>query len=205
VSKTHIEDNRLEQYAMGALPEQPRAAVDEHLLACADCQSRLVQIDLFLAAFRPAILQMQTQPAVARKEFRLFPRLVWPASVAAMAACLLLVTVGPGAHPVAPAIVQMQALRGPGRVARLTAGQSALLVFDVAGEASPAKYEIEVVDRSGKAVYTAATEAIGDTLSFPVRKLYPGSYWVRVYRDRPEKELLEEYALRVEKPSGRTR
>lgn len=202
MSGDHIEENLLEQYAMGDLPEQPRAALDEHLLGCPDCQSRLVQLDAFLAAFRPAVLQMQKQPVAARKQFRLLPRLAWLGSVAVLAACLLFLILRPGIHPAAPAIVQMQALRGPERAVRLTAGQSAVLVFDVSGQAQPVKYEIEVVDRSGKAISTFEAEAKGETLSVPVRKLESGSYWVRVYRDLPEKRLFEEYALRVAKPSG---
>lgn len=202
MSNAHIEENLLEKYAMGVLPGPPRAELDEHLLACPECQSRLVQLDGFLAAFRPAVLQMQTRPGVARKPFGLLPRLVWLGSAAALAVCLLLVILRPGARPAAPAIIQMQALRGLDRAARLTAGQSALLVFDVAALAAPAKYEIEVVDLSGKAIWTVETVAKGGRLSVPVRKLEPGSYWVRVYRDQPEKGLLEEYALRVEQPFG---
>jgi len=197
----HIEENLLEQYAMGALPELPRAALDEHLLGCPDCQSRLVQLDAFMAAFRPAVLQMQKQP-VRREPFGLLPRLVWLSSVVALAACLLFVIPRPGAYSGAPAIIQMRALRGPESAARLTSGQPALLVFDVAGQAKPAKYEIEVVGPSGKAIWTVDTETKGDTLSVPVRKLDPGSFWVRVYREQPEKALLEEYALRVVRPSG---
>jgi hypothetical protein len=74
-----------------------------------------------------------------------------------------------------------------------------LLVFDLAGTARPAKYEVEVVDSLGKALSTVAAETKEDRLSIPVRKLEPGSYWVRVYRYQPEKSLLEEYALRVAK------
>jgi hypothetical protein len=200
MSNDHIEENLLEQYAIGDSPEQSRAAIDEHLLCCQDCQSRLVQLDTFLAAFRPAVLQMQKQPATARKQFRLLPRLVWLGSAAALATCLLFLILVPGTHPVAPAIIQMHALRGPERAVRLTAGQSAVLVFDVSGQAQAVKYEVEVVDRSGKPISTFEAETKGETLSVPVRKLESGSYWVRVYRD--EKRLLEEYALRVAKPSG---
>jgi len=200
MSSDHIEENLLEQYAMGALPEPALPALDEHLLGCPDCQARLVQLDAFLAAFRPAVHEMQEQP-VARRQFRFLPKLVWLGPVAALAAGLVFVVLRPGTHPVAPAVIQMRALRGPEQAARLIAGQSALLVFDVSGQAAPAGYEIEVVDRSGGSVWTVRAEAKGATLSVPVRKLQPGSYWVRVYRDQPEKALLEEYALRVVKPS----
>jgi Putative zinc-finger len=196
VSSVHIEENLLEQYAIDALPEQPRAEVDEHLLGCPECQSRLVQLDAFLAAFRPAVLEIQREPA-GGKRFRLLPRLVWLSSVAVPAACLVILFLRPAVRPVAPAIIQMQALRGPERAVQVTPGQSALLVFDVAGHAVPAAYEIELVDRSGRAVWTVHAEAKDQTLSVPVRKLDPGSYWVRMYRVQPTKELLEEYALRV--------
>jgi len=195
----HIEEYLLEQYAMDALPEQPRAALDEHLLGCADCQARLVQLDAFLSAFKPAILQMQEQPAARRNFFRL-PRLVWLGSAAMVATCGLILMVRPAANTVAPAVIQMQALRGPEKAARLTAGQPAFLVFDVGGQAGPSKYEIEVVDRSGKEIWTDVVETKDDTLRIPARKLAPGSYWVRVYRDQIEKKLLGEYALLVVKP-----
>ncbi len=198
MSDEHIEENLLEQYAMDVLSEQPRDELDEHLLACLECQSRLVQLDAFLAAFRPAVLQMQKQPVMRLHQFRLFPRLVWLVSVAVVAASLFLI-LRSGARPVTPAIIQMRALRGPESVARLTAGRPALLVFDLAGTARPAKYQVEVVDSLGKALWTVAAETKGDRLSVPVRKLEPGSYWVRVYRDQPEKSLFEEYALRVAK------
>jgi anti-sigma factor RsiW len=201
MSSDHIEENLLEQYAMGVLAEQPRAALDEHLLGCPDCQSRLVQLDAFLAAFRPVVLQMKKHPVTGQKQFRSFSQLVWLSSAAALAACLLFLILKPGAQPAAPAIIQMQALRGPESAARLTAGQSAVLVFDVSGQAQPARYEIEVVDNSGKAVWTIETEAKGATLNVPLRALESGSYWVRVYRNQPEKRLFEEYALRVAEPS----
>lgn len=204
MSDKHIEESLLEQYAMDVLPEQLRAGLDEHLLGCQDCQSRLVQLDTFLNAFRPAVRQMRQQP-VATRRIRLFPRLVWLAPVAALTASLVFLVLRPGVPAVTPAFVQMRALRGPETAARLTAGQPAVLVFDIAGRDRGAKYEVEVVDPLGKTVWTVACESKEERLSVPVRKLEPGSYWVRVYRNQPERSLLEEYALRVAKPSGVTK
>lgn len=195
MSDTHIEENLLEQYAMDALPEQQRTGVDEHLLECMDCQARLIQVDAFLHAFRPAVVEMRQQPTV-KWRMRFFPRLVWLAPAAATAMLVFLVF-RPGIQSVAPAIIQMRALRGIESVARLTAGQPAVLVFDVAGRDRAAKYEVEVVSPLGKAVFAAAAETKEGKLSVPLRNLEPGSYWVRVYRSQPEKSLLEEYALKV--------
>src|SRR6185312_7032512 len=98
MSSDHIEENLLERYAMGALAEEPRAALDEHLLGCQDCQTRLIQIDAFLAAFRPAVREMRGQPATGRKPFLFVPKLVWPGSIVALAACLLFLVLRPGTH-----------------------------------------------------------------------------------------------------------
>ena len=189
---------------MEVLPAQQRAGVDEHLLGCLDCQSRLIQLDTFLHAFRPAVVEMKQEPVVKRR-IRLFPRLVWLAPAATAAALLLFLTFRPGVQSVAPALIQMRALRGLESVARLTAGQPAVLVFDIAAREQTAKYEVEVVDPLGKAVWTAAVENKAGRLSVPARNLEPGSYWVRVYRSQPEKSLLEEYALKVARPSGVTK
>ena len=193
----HIEENLLERYAMGLVPEQLLAELEEHLLACPDCQSRLMQLDQFLAAFRQAAPGIQTQPAPLWTRFRFLVRPAWLAPAAALAAGLLFVVLKPGAPPVAPAIVQMQALRGPEIAAQLAAGKPALLVFDVRDAETTGGFEVEVVDLNGKPVLALETEAKDGRLSVPVPKLGRGSYWVRVYRGGPERRLLEEYALRA--------
>jgi anti-sigma factor RsiW len=197
MSSPHIEENLLERYAMGPLPEQILAVLEEHLLVCPDCQSRLVRLDEFVAAFREVASKIQSRPARGWTPLRRFPRLAWAVPAAALAAALLLMIFKPGTTPAAPAIVHMQALRGPEALARIAAGQPALLVFDVPETGAPVKYEVEVVDPNGAPVLTVESESHAGQLSVPVRKLGRGSYWVRVYQHLPGRRLLEEYALRV--------
>lgn len=51
---THIEEEQLERYAMGTLPELEAAPVEEHLLLCAGCRERLSEFDEFLNTLRSA-------------------------------------------------------------------------------------------------------------------------------------------------------
>ena len=58
----HIEENVLDRYAMGTLPGESIPKVEEHLLDCFFCQSRLVQTDEFLVYFRAAATQLDLRP-----------------------------------------------------------------------------------------------------------------------------------------------
>ena len=52
-SQNHIDDNRLDAYALGHLDNQEHiATVEQHLLVCEYCQERLEQIDLLRNALR---------------------------------------------------------------------------------------------------------------------------------------------------------
>jgi hypothetical protein len=72
-----------------------------------------------------------------------------------------------------------------------------LLVFDVAVHANFTDYEILIVDAVGNEVLKRAAE-VGGRLAILVEELARGSYWVRVYRGQPSRELLAEYGLRAE-------
>jgi hypothetical protein len=73
-----------------------------------------------------------------------------------------------------------------------------LLVFDVPVRVPSAQYEIEVVDAVGNEVHKTAAELKGGRLTGMFEKLATGSYWIRVYRTRPARELVAEYGLRAE-------
>ncbi len=50
--ETHVDEEALERYAMGALGEEDEAPIEEHLLLCGGCRNRLTEIDGFLKALR---------------------------------------------------------------------------------------------------------------------------------------------------------
>jgi anti-sigma factor ChrR (cupin superfamily) len=48
----HIDAETLERYALGRLAEPERRPVEEHLLICQPCRTRLVQAEQFVRAMR---------------------------------------------------------------------------------------------------------------------------------------------------------
>lgn len=60
--EAHVDEERLERYAMGALEVAQTAAVEEHLLVCADCQSKLTELDEFIQALRNSKLDSPPSP-----------------------------------------------------------------------------------------------------------------------------------------------
>ena len=184
---------------MGSLAGEPVAAVEEHLLICSFCQSRLVETDEFLALFRTAATQVDARTVPAWKRVLAPHRPFW-ASVATVFAALLILLVPEEPYKTTrpSAIVLMQSLRGPEAAAHMVPGRSCLLVFDVAIHASRVNYEIEIVDAVGNQILTTGAEVKDGRLNVLIEKLARGSYWVRVYGRQADRELLAEYGLRVE-------
>jgi len=58
----HVEDDLLEQYALTTLPLRYSASVEEHLLVCEHCCSRLAEHDKFIQSIRTALLSSQPGP-----------------------------------------------------------------------------------------------------------------------------------------------
>jgi anti-sigma factor RsiW len=188
----HIEEDLLDQYAMGTLPQDSAQHVEEHLLSCTVCQARLKETDEFLAVYSVAAAEMQTR--VPWRGIHLAPaRAVW-ASAAVLAAAAALWIAVPRRSSAPPATVWMQSLRGPESQAHVASGKPALLVFDLPVAASATNYEIEVVDPAGNPVLTAPAQLTKGRLS-GLLKLASGTYWVRVYHTQPRKELVAEYGL----------
>jgi anti-sigma factor RsiW len=194
----HIEEDLLDRYAMGTLPGESVAAVEEHLLICRFCQNRLVETDQFVPLFRAAATQVDARTAPEPR--RVFAsRMVWAGALASAAALLVFLISGePHITKAPPAILMMQSLRGPEAGARTAAGKPALLVFDLAIQANPADYEVEIVDAVGNEILQTGAAVKDGRLTVLVEKLARGSYWIRLYRKQAERELVVEYALRAE-------
>jgi len=56
----HITEDVLEAYAMGMLPDEGCAPLEEHLLICSDCQTRLDVADAFIRIFKIAASLLPT-------------------------------------------------------------------------------------------------------------------------------------------------
>ena len=191
----HISDELLDRYASGTLPEQRLTDLEEHLLFCQACQSRLEASDEFAMLFREAAVQPDTR---SHRSWRLLwshPAARWTVAAAAALAVLLLMAV-PHRPPVPPATVFLQSLRGPETPAQIAAGRPALLVFDLAPAAKVNEYEARVVNPVGIEIVTAAVSMQNGHLAVLLDKLPQGTYWVRVFRT-DSRDPIAEYGLRV--------
>jgi anti-sigma factor RsiW len=195
----HIEENLLDQYALGTLSAESISELEEHLLVCSLCQSRLVEADELLLLLREAAsLEDATATPRWRNAFA-FRTSFWSGTAAVLSALLILLITGDSHHAkLSPAILLMESLRGPESAAVLASATPSLLVFDVAAQANPADYEIEIVDAVGNEVLKRGAEVRDGRLAVLVERLARGSYWVRVYRLQPAREPLAEYSLRAE-------
>jgi hypothetical protein len=194
VSAPHIDEDVLDRYASGSLRPELLAAIEEHLLTCPDCQTRLIAVDEFIGLFRAAATQPDARPQPAWQ--RLF-NARWIGAAAVVAAVLALVFVEFPRPRMMPATVFMQSLRGPEAVAAVTAGKPVRLVFDLTPTGAVRDYEVQIVDLLGTQVLAIPVEFNNGQLSVLIPKLGVGSYWARIYR-RANSELIAEYGLRAE-------
>ncbi len=194
----HIDENVLDRYAMGTLPGAAIPQVEEHLLSCSFCQSRLVETDDFLTHFRAAVTQVELHTAPFWRRFLNAQRFIWGGSaVLAAGLVLLLVTGEPRLNKPEPAMVLMQSLRGPEEQAQIAKGSPSLLIFDLPMASTHPSYEVEVVDTAGKQILKGQGIVKDDRLAFPIQKLAPAGYWVRIYQKQPARALVAEYGLQA--------
>jgi hypothetical protein len=190
----HISEDQLDRYAVGALPPETLADVEEHLLICEPCRSELRQSDEFAALFR----QAATLPE-ARSTRRWLPSWGWKVTagsgVAVALAVLLVVNLRPGAAP-DPIVVSLQSMRGPEAPARIQAGRPAVLVFDLDPQAG-AQLEARVVHRDGTEKLRPRAESRDGRLSVAIGRLSQGLYWVRVFREGAS-DPIAEYGLEAQ-------
>jgi hypothetical protein len=203
MSTPHIEEDLLDEYAVGTLTGEAIAEIEEHLLMCSFCQKRLVETDEFVIVFRSAATQLNARPASAWKRLSRFRIVSWAGATAAAAALLaFLISQERYNTHLPPATVLMQSPRGAEAAAHTASGRPCLLVFDLAISATPADYEITIVDAAGNEILKTAAAVLNGRLgrlNLLVQKLARGSYWVRVYRKQADREqLVAEYGLRAE-------
>ncbi len=192
--RPHTDDDQLDRFAMGALPADTAAVIEEHLLECLACRERLRQADEFTSLFRESATLPEARPR------RLWTgswgwRVAGGAAAAAAMVAVLFVGTRRDGPSAAPAIVTLEALRGPEAPAEIQAGRTAILLFDIAAPAR-GSYEARIFDRNGEELLKPQTDVRDGRLSVTVESLAKGSYWVRVYRTG-NSDLVTEYGLRA--------
>src|SRR5579884_3755807 len=84
-TEPHLGEEVLDQYAIGNLRPDLIPTVEEHLLGCGSCQSRLAEADQFVSVFRAAAMEILEAPHAKRQFWTgLFVRrpVQWAAGVA---------------------------------------------------------------------------------------------------------------------------
>ena len=193
----HIDEEEMERYSMGAMPEGAMAPFEEHLLVCEPCQLRLAQTDAYVGAMRQASARLRAAPVKRGLPWLRFPRLI-PAlagvAVAVVAAGLWLSR--PNVGEAQPFAIDLEATRGAAIEAKAPTGRWLLLRLDLTNLPASSWYRLEMVDRLGKLVWQATVPAQGAKAGFKVPGTQPGIYFARVYG--PPGELLREYGFEVE-------
>ena len=192
----HIDENLLDQYAMGQLRSGSVEAIEEHLLECRYCQERLMAADEFVGLFRAAAIQLDARPLPLWQRLHQVPALTWSAAVV-MATVVTFVSLEFRKPPVVPETVLMQAFRGPEAATAVRASKPVRLVFDLRLPGDSRDYEFEIVNLLGTRVMGSQVEFTQGRLTVLVEKLEAGSYWARIYR-KVGRELIAEYGLRSE-------
>ena len=169
-------------------------AVEEHLLVCAACQTRLDEVETFTLAMRQAI----TDEPVAEVRAGWFtwlrpprPALIWASGFAlvVLAAGLYLRT-GRSGSVMPVAALELTAMRGDVQSVGV-AQETDIKLGDVPVEAG---LRVEVVDATGGTVWSSARGADAGRLKI-AKELEQGSYFVRLYDGGGK--LLHEYGFRV--------
>jgi len=196
MSAPHIDENLLDQYAIGQLGGDTIEAVEEHLLECRHCQERLIALDEFIGLFRAAATQPDARPVPFWQRFPKVRVLAWSAA-AVMATVVSFISLEFRKPAMTPATVLMQAFRGPETTTVVAAGKPVRLIFDLQPAGSSQDYQFEVVNLLGTRLLASPVEFDQGRPSVLINQLEPGSYWARISR-KADSELIAEYGLRAE-------
>ena len=204
----HPDEDQWERYALGMLPEDQIAEMEEHLLVCPDCQDRLAEADAYIYAVREAVRNLQRKPPSGWRLVRArlerwmeVPVVSWGVAAAAVLVLLLLVprlVLPPRGDVSAALTVMLHAARSSGEdlFARAPAGRALWLQWDPRGLPPESCCQVEVVDAEGRLVAERRLNHPAES-GLLLHSLRPGAYWVRLYVREPDKELVREFGLRV--------
>ncbi|HKW96846.1 MAG TPA: hypothetical protein VJN43_03890 [Bryobacteraceae bacterium] len=199
----HPENEVLEQYAAGSLDEPALGELEEHLLVCTQCQGRLEEMDVYVAAMRGAAAQLEHDEESHRRFWTrvsgalTFRRLGW--AMAAAGVLLIGVAVYIAREPAGagqPLAIALETTRGS-EIQHAPADKPLELSLNITGLASFPEYGVEIVDAAGGRLADMRAASKDNNVQTSVRNgLEPGTYFIRVHS--PSGDLLREYGLQVD-------
>ena len=219
-SHVHPTDDLLDEYVFGRLPEPALSTFEDHLLTCSSCRSALAELDDYIRATKIALAELQhasLTPAVWPPGWARLPggtTTIWALALIAVVAGTAIISWRMVSWRTQPApetvAVILAAFRGGDAAgfAHAPPGKPLDLVIDATTLPAASAYRLQIVNASGKNVWSEAAVASDGKLSAHLPKGFgPGVYWVRLYAsqapgdvsgDAPgEAGLLREFGLRL--------
>ena len=204
----HLDEESLELYCLGKLSAQQIDEVEDHLLICPQCRSRLEETEEFLITFRKAVQELDaeaTQPSWLQRLLEKLggyvtaPLPVRVGAVAAAAALLAVILIPRSEQPATPVMVTLEAVRSASiGQPTVPAAVPLQLRLDTKGLPAEASYLVQIVDHEGSLVWQGTVSMVDAYLQVEFADGLPaGTYWVRLYRHRLPEQLLREYRLQV--------
>lgn len=193
---SHPDEDTLESYALGRLPESEVVRIEEHLLVCHPCQDALKELDEYVTAMKGALAEQEAGkvevPPMAAPWWRKPTAIPLAAGVVIAAGLGLMQATRQSVEPVE---LTLRSLRGGGpQMAEAPAGSPLRLQFQSEQFQIDSTYRVRIVDAQGGEVWNGAAPSNGAML--PVDKpLDAGMHWVRLY-DASGTQV-QEYGLQV--------
>jgi hypothetical protein len=190
----HLEETTLEQYSMGSLAEDAATEVEQHLLICGDCCTKVTEADAYIRAMKGAVQELPAAPERSRWNLRFL--------VPTFAVCTLLIVAAivkfPASVERSPVTIALFTMRGTDTEAHGSARRPFALQPDLHGLPDSPSYRLDLVAFSGSPVWKGVLYVQPQPPTAIVPAQSRGVYFVRV--SLPSGELLREYALEL---SGR--
>jgi hypothetical protein len=206
----HPSDEMFERYLLRQSDEAEFEAVENHILMCPDCVTRLEEAESFISTFKAACGEIpithrerSTTGSLAKQiAIWLTPlRLSWTAGLAVILAALI---VAPAQfalrRPVSPAQVTLSAWRG-GESISVPAKRPLNLHLNSI-DLPDGTVAVQLVDALGREVSHGSTSIDQETASVSLPALQtPGAYFLRLYSvadtKSGERDLLREFAFQA--------
>jgi hypothetical protein len=209
-NKVCLNDREVEDFLFRRLSGVTREAVEEHLLCCQSCLSRVEEEQKFASALRVAGRRLENEEmdrALGLRRFGIRQRLagwllkpapIWGSAVALCAILLILAAPWNGVRPSQE--IALNTVRGTetAGAAQARSGGTITLRVDLTELVPQASYQLDLVDSQRRLRASAELKpAQGQLVWGPLPSLAAGQYWIRLSGAAPERELLREYGLAV--------